>query len=60
MSEYDSYLAISLFGHLFPGIAKNAFQGRTIFKIFWSLLAGVCEHALRQIYTLYTQVTDPG
>ena len=32
MSEYDCYLAISLFGHLFPnlfiytfGIAKNAF-----------------------------------
>ena len=25
MSEYDPYLAISLFGHLFPGIAKNAF-----------------------------------
>ena len=26
---------------LFPGIAKNAFPGLTIFKIFWSLLAGV-------------------
>ena len=42
MSEYDPYLAISLFGHLFPQIAKNAFPGLTIFKIFWSLLAGVC------------------
>ena len=41
MSEYDPYLAISLFGHLFPGIAKNAFPGLTIFKIVWSLLAGV-------------------
>ena len=65
MSEYDPRLAISLFGHLFPGIAKNAFQGLTIFNIFSSLLAGVCalysshEHALRQIYTLDTQVTDP-
>ena len=39
MSEYDPYLAISLFGHLFPGIAKNAFAGLTIFKIFWSFLA---------------------
>ena len=32
------------------------FRGNTIFKIFlsWS------EHALRQIYTLETQTTDPG
>ena len=64
MSEYDPYLAISLFGHLFPRIAKNAFPGLMIFKMFWSLLAGVSpysrEHALRQIYTLDTQVTDPG
>ena len=36
MSEYDSYLAISLFGHLFPGIAKNAFPLLTIFKFLWS------------------------
>ena len=62
MSEYDTYLAISLFGFFFPGIAKNAFPGLTIFKISWSLLAGVCvyghEHTLCQIYTLDTQVTD--
>ena len=54
MSEYDPYLAISLFGHLSPGIVKNAFPELTIFKIFWSLLAEVCAlysremmHALR-------------
>ena len=41
MSEYNPYLTISLFGHLFPGIAKNVFPGLTIFKMFWSLLAGV-------------------
>ena len=34
MSEYDPYLAISLFGHLFPGIAKNVFPVLTIFKMF--------------------------
>ena len=62
MSEYDPYLAISLFGHPLPGIAKKSFPGLTIFKMFWSLLAGVCalyEHALRQIYTLDTQITYP-
>ena len=32
MSEYDPYLAISLFGHLFPRIAKNAFPGLIIFQ----------------------------
>ena len=32
MSEYDPYLAISLFGHLFPEIGKNAFPGLMIFK----------------------------
>ena len=53
MSEYDPYLAISLFGHLFPGIAKNAFPGLTIF--FWSLLARVC--AFRAVNMHYAKLT---
>ena len=64
MSECDPYLAISLFEHLFPGIAKNVFPGLTIFKIFWFLLAGVLiavnMHYAKSVYTLDTQVTNPG
>ena len=39
MSEYDPYLAISLFGHLFPGIAKNAFPGLTTIQDFLVLVS---------------------
>ena len=55
MSEYDPYLAISVFEHLFPGIAKNAFPVLTIFSIFWALLAEIC--ALRAVNMHYAKFT---
>ena len=64
MSEYDPYLAISLFGHFFPGIAKNAFPELIIYpKFLGHCFQGFapyrCEHALRQIYT-GAKVPDSG
>ena len=54
MSEYDPYLAISLFGHLFhAGIAKNAFPGHI--QTFLVLVSrGLCLIAVNMHYAKFT------
>ena len=52
MFEYDPYLAISLFGHLFPGIAKNAFQNIQNFLVLVS--RGLSLIAVNMHYAKFT------
>ena len=54
MSEYDPYCAISLFGHLFPRIAKNVSGAYDIQHFLVLVSRGLRLIAVNMHYTKFT------